>query len=509
MQYAIVGILVIAFIAFVVLSAKAWHWSNIVFLSLTFLAGLGALIGMSQVLDARRTEMLAAKRTGEALEQIEQQIETVLNGSPAYEYAPDSLRGLSEALDLETAGQGRVWRSGTIEIQDKNRVFKFSGDRIFSQDNPANMQDMLVFVYADQVYEEVVYPVLFVGTMRVIAETPNSLELEPVFIANAEEFDAPSQTWTLFEKSPADQRDAYIRNTDIKLDIDDPNLNQQLTEYRKILVEQFMPASVFNLDLNNPEQARQYENMVDRVMFDGLPLVKIENWIEAQTDRISQRFDPSNEEVFVRYQFQEKSKLTYQVDSTGSIETDGQFTRGGQAVDPALHAGGEIEFQKGDEILVDQLTADGYQRGDEPVTPFPTQEPVTEVTRVYIRQLSDFPFLLKTLQRRTAEYTAEIARIAENNRRSQVADADAQEQISLRDDVIERLTSDQAKLQADLDKVRLFADEVKMKKNELESSIAMTSGEIREQHRKIKAMVRSISENATGSVSRSNPISGE
>ncbi|MEM9412571.1 MAG: hypothetical protein AAGA30_15770, partial [Planctomycetota bacterium] len=155
MSYAIVGILVVAFIAFVIMSAKAWHWSNIVFLCLCFLTGLGGLIAMAQVLDSRRDQMLDLKKVNEQLERVESDIETVVYGSGfSDEYDPESLRGLSEALSLELAGQGRVWYSGAVEATGENRIFKFAGNRIQAEENPAQMDDMLLFVFADQQFGE-------------------------------------------------------------------------------------------------------------------------------------------------------------------------------------------------------------------------------------------------------------------------------------------------------------------------------------------------------------------
>ncbi len=505
MSYAIVGILVVAFIAFVILSAKAWHWSNIVFLVLNFLAALGVVIAMSQVLDQRRQAMQEAERYQQDVARVESEIEAVLYGAGlASEYAPESLRGLSEALNLETAGRGRVWRHGLVEAKDGNRVFKFSGDRIQNPDeqDKAKMDDMQLFVYADREYDGQLYPVRFVGTMRVVQETANSVELEPEFIADNQEYENPSQTWTLFEKSPADQRDAFIRDSGITLDIDAADFNQKLSDYRRLLVENYMPPQLFDLDLSSVEQAQQYEYLVDRVLFDGLPLARIESWIEAQEDRIARRFDPANEEIFVIFQFNDKSNRPYQVDASGNVETDGQFTRSGQAVDPALKAGGEIEFQKGDKIIVDQLTADGYQRGDEVVSPLSSKEPVTEISRIFRRQLRDFPYLLRSLQRQVADYETETARVMENNSKTQNALADAGLQASERDAQIQKLQQDQNDLQADADTVKQFAETTSLQKNDLERTTNQLEMEIREQHRRIQAMARALEAQAQNNVSQ-------
>ncbi len=497
MSYAIVGILVVAFIAFVVLSAKAWHWSNIVFLCLTFLAGLGGLIAMSQVLDSRLAAMKDVAKSEADLKRTNEQIDQVLVGDVlSHEYSPDSLRGLSEALSLELAGQGRVWKNGGISASGQKRVFQLASPRIEFDPSTSLLTDMILFVYSDRVFEndDNIYPAVFVGSFRVAAETADTIELEPIFISDQDEYNAPTSSWTLFEKSPVDQRDAYIRDTDIVIDFDSANLNADLNNYRNVLVQEHLPAELFGLDLSDRDQAREYELIIDRHLFDGLPLVKIESWIASQSDRLAQRFDPTPEEIFVRYRFDEKSNRPYQVDATGNIENDGQFTKNGYAVDPSLHAGGEIEFQKGDEILVDQLTADGYQRGDEPVPPYTTLEPVTEVNRVFVRQLNDYPFLLQTLQRQNELYTKEIERVKSDNERSSVAIANAEAQATMRDTEIENLLADQGKFQQDDRVISEFLDATKQRKEEVETGISRIAAEIKNQSKRLRAIFNAIEE---------------
>jgi hypothetical protein len=494
MVYAILGILVVAFVALVVLSAKSWHWSDILFLILVFLTGLGGLIAMSRVLELRRKAMIEVQRVEKELIQVQQETELVLNGPEGtFEYGSESLRGLSEALNLETAGRGRVWRGGQIESKEANRVFNFAADRVQNPENPASMMGMLMFIFSDQQLGGEVYPVSFVGTMRVIGETPSSVEMEPVFIANTEEYATPSATWTLYEKPPSDFHEVYFRTTGVgELNPDDEQLNQKLTQYRAILETEYLPAGMFGLDINDPQQALQYEGIIDRVLFDGLPLVKIENWVEAQANRVSPRFDPPGDSIFVRYRFEEKSNRSYQVDSTGNISNDGQFTASGQAVDPALHAGAEIEFQKGDEILVDQLTADGYQREGEPVPPFPATEPVTEVSRFYVRQLRDYPYLLSNLRRKQDDNESEIARHASNNLKSQKAIQDTETQINQRAELNEKLTQDRSRLQADVAVVKSYADKLRLQKADLEMQLRAVESEIRDQHRQLKGMAQAL-----------------
>ena len=492
MIYAIVGILLIAFIAFVVLSAKAWHWVNIVFLSLCFLTAAGVVYAAAKVLDARRDVMLKVQKSETDLENLKKQIEqTVYGAGLSFEYDPESLRGLSRQLALAKEGQGRVWKNGSIESDEAIRIFRFDGERVLNPEKPNALEDMTMFVFADRNFQDELYPVLFVGIMKVLEEAPDALILEPVFIADSQEYNSPTNSWTLFEKPPSDQRDAYIRDTGIVLKEEDSDLNEKLTEYRKLLVEQYIPAEVFGMDLADDVSGRKYEAIIDRVMFDGLPLPKIESWISTQSDRYSNRFDPSNEEIFVKYQFNAKSNRQYQVNASGNVETDGQFNKNGQAINPALFAGRDVEFkvefQKGDVIFIDQLTADGYQRGDEPVPPFSSIEPVTEISRVYQRQLSDYPYLLRKFNREIIDYTAEIARIEQNNQRSQFAIEESGRQLQERQSQADLLQQDIQKFEVDLQLVNGFLNQTRDQSQAIENSIKQIEFDIRHKHRQIKA----------------------
>lgn len=467
---------------------------------------------MSQVLEARRAEMTDLQKSEKDLKRVEDEIETVLYGTGfSFEYSEDSLRGRSEALSLELAGRGRVWRSGEISVNGAERTFQFPSNRV---EHIPQMVDMVLFAFADQVFEgdDYAYPVSFVGSFRVKDDTPNALQLVPIFISDQEEYEAPLNTWTLYEKSPADQRDAYIRDTDVQIDEAASQLNEELARYRNVLQNEFMPAESFGLDINDQQQAREYEFIIDRIMFDGLSLVKIESYIESQSDRIAERFDPPVEEIFVEFRFDEKSNRPFQVDSSGNIENDGQFTRNGMAVDPSLHAGGEIEFQKGDVILIDQLTADGYQRGDEPVPPFSTQEPVTEVTRRFVRQLSDFPFLLQKMTRQSEIYDSELARVQQNNERSRLAIGDAESQASVRDDAIEKLIVDRDNFSRDLQTISSFLDSTRIRKTDVEMNVSGLEKKILSIQRKISGFARLLEQGANPPVPQlellPNPGSG-
>ena len=143
------SLLLILLIVFCVLSAKNWHWSNIVFLILCYLAGVAACVGLADVLDKRTKALALVKKTemeavglridsdndgiddaidadiagngpdndkdgvsdSKARLALANQAKYAVFGTPnSLSYSPSSLRGLNDRYDLEIYGRGRVWQ---------------------------------------------------------------------------------------------------------------------------------------------------------------------------------------------------------------------------------------------------------------------------------------------------------------------------------------------------------------------------------------------------------------
>ncbi len=483
MTYAIIGIAFVLLVVFAVVAARnTWHWVNSVFLVLTFIVGVGACVSTSQVFKKRTTDMKAALAAKALAEKNEAAARLAVYGPENVTYGPESLRGRTEQLNLELAGRGRVWQHGTVDVKGNNRVFKFPVAR--PQDAElGEMQDILLHAFADGPVpvgdgaESVNYPVSYIGTVSVASETPDAVELEPVFLANEAEFTTPSGSWTLFEKMPMDRNDAFHRREG--LDVDDEGFD--ISAYREKLMSIYMPASLVGMA---PDSA-EYEKLIDGYAFDLLTRGQWENWIEEnRATRISPRFEPSPEEVFVQYKFNKKSS-PYQVDADGSLQNDGLFTPLGHAVRIDLHVGdtGQVTFAKDDEVLVDLLNADGYQRSDGTVVqPFDQREDVTRGNEVYVRQKRDYPYLLSDLKQQTARFVEETKQMKNNNKIKEQANLDTQAQIDERADVIVKLEQDRTSLQTDLKTVTASQELRQGQWGDMQKRIATLEQQVREQY---------------------------
>jgi hypothetical protein len=285
---------------------------------------------------------------------------------------------------------------------------------------------------------------------------------------------------------PTDRRDAFKKIANIQGDEFD------ISEFRKALATH-LPASLFGL----AEDSQEYEALIDRYAFDGLTLGQIQNWIEAQgAARKNPRFEPLSGEVFVEYKFNKKSNRAYQVDAAegaGNLVTDGLFTTLGLAVPTSLHAGKPVEFEKDDIVLVDQFTADGYARPDgTQVPPFNRTEDVTEVSRRFIRQLNDYPYILQDLKSQANKLDEETKQVVANNTETQKALDDADSQIRVRDEVITKLAQDQQNLRQDLEMIQMLFDSRTRELEDIKQQIESLDREIKERQEVISATTRII-----------------
>ncbi len=507
MSAGILGLAFILLVVFCVLASKTWNWINIVFVILTFMAGVGAIFGLTTVYSLRTKAIAEVDKYEKLAEKTKQEVDEQINGNrSSLTYDPGSLRYINDLLTRELTGRGRVWPSGQIVPDGDNRTFTFSSARPADFDK---LQDVVLFAFLDQNVNGQPLPARFIGSVRVIAEAPGTLTLESVALADDQQYVNPTGTWTLFEKMPLDRRGIFRKatiavvesNTDVPEELKtfanslkDENEKLDITEFRSVLQSLFLQPQKVGLDPNSLD----YEALIDRYAFDGLSMGTIQDWIDNNSaGRKSPRFEPAPEEVFVKYEFTAPSRAEgYQVDANGSIENDGLFNQLGHAIDQGLHHGGVVTFDKGDSVLVDQRSADGYQRNGTPVAPFKNGENVKEVDRIYIRQVRDFPYEFGNLTFQSATADEEIQRVTQSNVVQQKLIDDANAQIEERLRVINDNTADQANLKNDLDTITALAAQKTQEVSELKQTIASLESKIDQLHAELRRVSIALSRKA-------------
>lgn len=451
MFYLVYGIIFVVLIAGCVMAAKHWHWVNTVFLILTFIAGVAATAGMAQVFYKRSKAVTAYNKIVNDHAKASEQLNVAIYGKPSdIGYGENSLRGVSNKLNLELMGRGRVWSGGTVASGGENLWnFKFASPVPEGEDNQlAQLKQIEVQVFRDQVINGRAYPVSYVGEFRINDATREGFVLQGLQIVDAGEAASPTSTWSIYEKMPLDRRgafkDAIAAMAKEGMNVDEMSIDQ----FREILKTQFFPAEKVPFDADSAD----YERLIDSYAFDGMSLGKIQNWVEAnQGSRKSGPFQPRPEEVHVKYRFNKASK-EYTVDAEGNLETDGPFTPLGHAVSRNLHLGKKVTFEEGDEVTIDQLSAEGYQRDGTTIAPFPQTEDVTELDRIYVRKYRDYPFMYSSLQSQAAKLVEALqGRKKDNATHDNAIAKNLQEQIQERTRIQANLESDNANMERDRD----------------------------------------------------------
>ncbi|MDA8563208.1 hypothetical protein N9L06_02025 [Mariniblastus sp.] len=455
---AVVALLFIALCVCVYLAAKSWHWVNVLFLMLTFIAGLAATIGLAQVGSLRYKQQKAALDAETRAERVVNQANLQVSGDiDSTTYSSDSLRGISQELALVMAGRGRVWSRGAVTADGDNVVFKFPSARPATGENGVKLENVVLFAFSEREAPKFdgdvddaggtrpTVPIGYIGSVRVIEETPEALTLAPEFITDPDAYTDPQRTWSLFEKMPLDRHDT-VQNAFRRAAKLDDDAEIDLNELRKFLQNGLLSPERVAMEPGT----REYEELLDRYTFDGVPLGAIQNWIDAAPNRIITKFEPAPEEIFVRYRFTGKSRKSYQVDSEGNLATDGPFTATGLAIESSLHLGKEVQFEKDNLVSVDSVNASGYSRSDgTQVPPFPSTEPVEEVERYYVRPLRDYPYLLASTTDASTTIAEETTRRQKSNEVQTATLRDTQAQIAERTKLTAALESDQKNLRGD------------------------------------------------------------
>ena len=510
MFYLVYGIIFVVLIAGCVMAAKHWHWVNTVFLVLTFISGVAATAGMAKVFYKRSKAVQAYNKIVQDHAKASQELNVAIYGKPSdIGYGEQSLRAVSNKLNLELLGRGRVWSGGAVDSAGEGKWnFKFANAVPEGEGNQLDQLEQIeVQVFRDQVINRRAYPVSYIGEFRITQATLEGFELQGLQIVDASEASEPSSTWSIYEKMPLDRRgafkDAIAAMAKDGVDVEEMSIEQ----FREILTTQFFPAQRVPFDVDSV----QYERLIDSYAFDGMSLGKIQNWVDANlANRKSGQFQPRPEEVHVKFRFNGPSK-EYTVDAEGNLETDGPFTPLGHAVSRNLHLGKKVTFEEGDEVVIDQLTAEGYQRDGTTIAPFPQTENVTEIDRIYLREHRDYPFMFSSLQGQ-AESLVEIleARKRDNATHDNSIAKDLNEQIEERTRIQADLQFDNTKLEKDRDLIAGYEAKKSAQVDSLAKQVASLEDQkvnLRRQIGAAAAVIRKSVEQAKTSVSINSEFS--
>ncbi len=501
--YILCFVLVLFFGILMFMCRKTLSWPNLVIMLLTFMASLFAL--QSAVMAFKhRTAWLDRVEKNEEVVAIQSKEVRELKYGPdnSLEFPLDSLNGISNSLTIARQGTGRTWTGGLVENQDGNAAVSFSS----SDGTGASQldQDMTVYAFGEtsaQVDENsapFAVATLFVGIFQVTGIAGDSATLRPVFVTTEGEVElaTPQSSWTLYEKMPLDQRDAFKRHAGI-----DPD-SLDLDEYRNLLMTQYLPAERFGMDA----ESAAYEKLIDVFAFDGMQMSEINTWISRQPNRKTE-FDPRQEDLWVNIRFS-KASQPFQVDGSGNLN-DGAIDTLGRAIDQSLKAGEDVRFGVTEEeiVLLPKVPAVlGYDRSDG--TREPSLVELQDCERVggdnadiYYRPLRNYPHLLVQTTQKIADFELEKQKITEVSAVTELASTNANNQIRTRTTLTQNLQTDQEGYTRDLDEVsRLRAIE--------EANVETLRGQIRTSRLQILELYKSLSERPSNASTEPTQHSG-
>lgn len=465
MGYAFAGLLFVLIVVFVVMSWKQWHWSFSIFLILSFFAGVAAVGGAAKVFK-KRSELLKDLEKSEVdLAKFKEEAERTLYGDPrSVTYSAESFYGIESNFKLLTTGRGRVWSGGEVDAGTGNRVLKFKNEAggDVASDN-SSLKGTVLYAFLDYDFDGKSVPSEFLGSLTVVNAQPTSLELAPLFIVDAEAFQGAGR-WTLYEKMPGDRHDTFILANNLAKDMSDLSKDLSISDYRRLLTEEIFPADSVGMD----PSSEAYEAFIDQFAFDFRPFGEIRNWVEMNAEnRFKKTFQPVPEEEFVLVEFEANASRAYRVDSsTGNLNIDGPFTLQGEAIDRSLHYGKEVNFKRGQKVLVNRYAFDGYQRADGTQVPRFEEGKVKVIDTIYRRQLYDFPGLVSDYRRQSKSYVRTATEIEKTIADSRATLKLSEEQRDRFEDVLFKLREDQKNLSNDLQVITELAES---RKDELQT----------------------------------------
>ena len=414
----------------------------------------------------RREGLEAYDRESKAARKAEKDLVTVIVGEQfSNKYGKDSLRYNDIQLALAMTARGRSWRGVKVTVDGDEHKFSL-GDESNSEDNAALSQG-IVYAFAENGKNPGrKVPDRYIGSMFVTAKTdaegnpiPGPFTLEPVALVDAELFDNPKTTWTLYEKMPPDRHGIFkealqsaVNSRELNAELspaakqrltfvenlDDESKELDISEFTQILKRDFLPARRLGFDANS----LAYEQMIDQYAFDGQSVSRIQTYVENAPGRKNTLFEPTPEQKFIKYTFTANSDVAVKTDGIGTLKDRGIFNADGEAVVGKLMQNPDgVTFKKDDVILIDEPSSVEFAREH--------AGKLKKIDTIFRRELQDFPLIFKNRKIRIAKLEDEIVTAKATIVKTRAAIAKAKEQDNVRTDLLSKNTEDKEGFEKD------------------------------------------------------------
>ncbi len=490
----VVGLIALIVLVFAILSAKNWHWVNVVLLIFTLIASITSIIGMTYAFKHRRDGMLIFQRESKRALDAEAKLENIISGDPlSVQYGKGSLRDSNNRLALAMTGRGHAWRGCTVTADGEQNKFTLKNER--NQEDEASLVGAIVYAFS----ENNGIPANYIGSVAVEV-IESELVLKPVDLVDSQRFENPQKPWTLFEKMPQDQhgifKEALVSKTNLEEDdidsavaklvksmqeskeISKEFVEVDIAEFTQILKRDFLPAN----QLGYAPDSLEYEQLIDQYAFDGQSIGRIEKYIDSTPGRNNTLFEPAPEEVFIKFSFLEDSDTAVQTDAAdnvGNLANDGLYNTAGQSVVASLMQNPNgVTFKTNDVVLIDEPSAAEFQNVH--------QGKLQQIDRIYVRPLHDFPLMFKDMKIRAAQFVKEKITAEATTAKTEVAWQDALKQIEVRTELIAKSTEDEERFKRDAGNLLKTNEASRQRSAELERQIKSLEAKTDSQYKQIQ-----------------------
>ena len=490
----VVGLIALIVLVFAILSAKNWHWVNVVLLIFTLIASITSIIGMTYAFKHRRDGMLIFQRESKRALDAEAKLENIISGDPlSVQYGKGSLRDSNNRLALAMTGRGHAWRGCTVTADGEQNKFTLKNER--NQEDEASLVGAIVYAFS----ENNGIPANYIGSVAVEV-IESELVLKPVDLVDSQRFENPQKPWTLFEKMPQDQhgifKEALVSKTNLEEDdidsavaklvksmqeskeISKEFVEVDIAEFTQILKRDFLPAN----QLGYAPDSLEYEQLIDQYAFDGQSIGRIEKYIDSTPGRNNTLFEPAPEEVFIKFSFLEDSDTAVQTDAAdnvGNLANDGLYNTAGQSVVASLMQNPNgVTFKTNDVVLIDEPSAVEFQNVH--------QGKLQQIDRIYVRPLQDFPLMFKDMKIRAAQFVKEKITAEATTAKTEVAWQDALKQIEVRTELIAKSTEDEERFKRDAGNLLKTNEASRQRSAELERQIKSLEAKTDSQYKQIQ-----------------------
>ena len=202
LQIVLVLALIIALVT-VALSAKIWHWTQVVLVLFIVLFGVGALFLGAEVFRIHRNLRASIPRFEQQLEDVLRENERLIKGTDE----EPGIRELEHRLQIVARERGRVWRG----VLPNSEVTNQGGVQVRIPNPQPHGLGRDTSVYAFETGEPTQGPE-DLGEFRVTESDADVVTLDPVLLIDqrtGERLAASQGPWSLYESMPADRHSIF------------------------------------------------------------------------------------------------------------------------------------------------------------------------------------------------------------------------------------------------------------------------------------------------------------